>query len=50
MAAGGRNARYSALLLRAWPRGMANYWASTLEAKLCADQEVGLVGAGNSAG
>jgi thioredoxin reductase (NADPH) len=26
------------------------YWASPLEAKLCADQEVALVGAGNSAG
>ena len=27
-----------------------HYWASPLEAKLCADQEVALVGAGNSAG
>src|SRR5262249_30104512 len=26
------------------------YWASPLEARLCADQEVALVGAGNSAG
>jgi thioredoxin reductase len=26
------------------------YWASPIEAKLCADQEVGLVGGGNSAG
>jgi thioredoxin reductase (NADPH) len=30
--------------------GSVHYWASPLEAKLCADQEVGLVGAGNSAG
>jgi thioredoxin reductase (NADPH) len=27
-----------------------HYWASPIEAKLCADQEVALVGAGNSAG
>lgn len=27
-----------------------HYWASPLEAKLCSDQEVALVGAGNSAG
>ena len=27
-----------------------HYWASPLEAKLCAEQEVALVGAGNSAG
>jgi len=27
-----------------------HYWASPLEAKLCAGQEVALVGAGNSAG
>ena len=27
-----------------------HYWASPLEARLCADQEVALVGAGNSAG
>jgi len=27
-----------------------HYWASPVEAKLCADQEVALVGAGNSAG
>ena len=27
-----------------------HYWASPLEAKLCAQQEVALVGAGNSAG
>jgi thioredoxin reductase (NADPH) len=27
-----------------------HYWASPIEAKLCANQEVTLVGAGNSAG
>ena len=30
--------------------GSVHYWASPLEAKLCEDQEVALVGAGNSAG
>jgi thioredoxin reductase (NADPH) len=27
-----------------------HYWASPIEARLCANQEVALVGAGNSAG
>ncbi len=30
--------------------GSVHYWASPLESKLCEDQEVALVGAGNSAG
>lgn len=30
--------------------GSVHYWASPLEAKLCANEEVALVGAGNSAG
>ena len=42
-----------------WPAGISSplrpassvhYWASPIEAKLCANQEVALVGAGNSAG
>ncbi len=36
--------------LAAFEGTSAHYWASPLEAKLCAGQEVALVGAGNSAG
>ncbi|WP_372785515.1 FAD-dependent oxidoreductase [Phenylobacterium sp.] len=36
--------------LDAFEAASVHYWASPLEARLCADQEVALVGAGNSAG
>jgi len=35
---------------RSFELSSAHYWASPLEGKLCAGQEVALVGAGNSAG
>ena len=46
-------ARYRQLAvdgLESFEAGSVHYWASPLEAKLCAGQEVALVGAGNSAG
>jgi thioredoxin reductase (NADPH) len=46
-------ARYSRLAvenLDAFEGSSVHYWASPLEAKLCAGQEVALVGGGNSAG
>jgi thioredoxin reductase (NADPH) len=46
-------ARYRSLAvdgLDAFEGASVHYWASPLEAKLCAGQEVALVGAGNSAG
>ena len=36
--------------LDAFEASSVHYWASPIEAKLCANQEVALVGAGNSAG
>jgi thioredoxin reductase (NADPH) len=36
--------------LAAFEDTSVHYWASPVEAKLCAGQEVALVGAGNSAG
>src|SRR5205807_2896063 len=46
-------ARYRQLAvdgLESFEGASVHYWASPLEAKLCAGQEVALVGAGNSAG
>ena len=46
-------ARYRQLAvdgLQSFEAASVHYWASPLEAKLCAGQEVALVGAGNSAG
>jgi thioredoxin reductase (NADPH) len=46
-------ARYRQLAvdgLESFEAASVHYWASPLEAKLCAGQEVALVGAGNSAG
>ena len=46
-------ARYRRLMSKTSMRFEASsvhYWASPLEARLCANQEVALVGAGNSAG
>src|SRR6266478_4877902 len=48
-----RGARYRQLAvegLESFAGASVHYWASPLEAKLCAGQEVALVGAGNSAG
>jgi thioredoxin reductase (NADPH) len=50
VASGARYRRPAVENLDAYEGSSVHYWASPLEAKLCADQEVVLVGAGNSAG
>jgi thioredoxin reductase (NADPH) len=50
VACGARYRRLSVANLDAFESSSVHYWASPLEAKLCAGQEVALVGAGNSAG
>ena len=50
IASGARYRRLSIPNLEAFEGASVHYWASPLEAKLCARQEVALVGAGNSAG
>lgn len=50
IASGVRYRRPAAANLAAFEDTSLHYWASPLEAKLCAGQEVALVGAGNSAG
>jgi thioredoxin reductase (NADPH) len=50
LATGARYRRLDVENLDAFEASSVHYWASPLEAKLCADQEVVLVGAGNSAG
>lgn len=50
IASGAKYRRLEVTNLDEFEGGSVHYWASPLEAKLCADQEVGLVGAGNSAG
>lgn len=50
IACGARYRRLSIPNLEAFEGASVHYWASPLEAKLCAGQEVALVGAGNSAG
>jgi thioredoxin reductase (NADPH) len=50
IASGARYRRLSISNLEAFEGASVHYWASPLEAKLCARQEVALVGAGNSAG
>jgi thioredoxin reductase (NADPH) len=50
IASGARYRRLSIPNLEAFEGASVHYWASPLEAKLCAGQEVALVGAGNSAG
>jgi thioredoxin reductase (NADPH) len=49
-ATGARYRRLSIPNLEAFEGASVHYWASPLEAKLCARQEVALVGGGNSAG
>jgi thioredoxin reductase (NADPH) len=50
IASGARYRRLAVDDLEAFEGSSVHYWASPLEAKLCAGQEVALVGAGNSAG
>src|ERR1700691_1577871 len=50
IASGARYRRLGVANLDAFEASSVHYWASPLEAKLCANQEVALVGAGNSAG
>ena len=50
IATGARYRRLEVENLDAFEAASVHYWASPIEAKLCADQEVALVGAGNSAG
>jgi thioredoxin reductase (NADPH) len=50
IASGARYRRPAVANLAAFEGASVHYWASPLEAKLCAGQEVALVGAGNSAG
>jgi len=50
IASGARYRRLDVPNLDAFEGSSVHYWASPLEAKLCAGQEVALVGAGNSAG
>ncbi len=50
LAAGARYRRLDVENLDAFEATSVHYWASPIEAKLCANQEVALVGAGNSAG
>jgi thioredoxin reductase (NADPH) len=50
VASGARYRRLDVENLAAFEGSCVHYWASPLEARLCAGQEVALVGAGNSAG
>ncbi len=50
IASGARYRRLAVENLEAFEAASVHYWASPLEARLCAEQEVALVGAGNSAG
>ena len=50
IASGARYRRLEVSNLDQFEGSSVHYWASPLEAKLCAGQEVALVGAGNSAG
>jgi len=50
VASGARYKRPELPQLRSFEGDRVHYWASPTEAKLCAGQEVALVGAGNSAG
>ena len=50
IASGARYRRLNVANLDGFEMSSVHYWASPLEGKLCAGQEVALVGAGNSAG
>ncbi|MGD0149628.1 MAG: FAD-dependent oxidoreductase [Xanthobacteraceae bacterium] len=50
VASGAKYRRLAVAKLEEFEMTSVHYWASPLEAKLCAKQEIALVGAGNSAG
>src|SRR5262245_66473209 len=50
IASGARYRRLAVDCLESFEGSSVHYWASPLEAKLCAGHEVALVGGGNSAG
>jgi thioredoxin reductase (NADPH) len=50
IASGARYRRLAVQDIEAYEGASVHYWASPLEGRLCAGQEVALVGAGNSAG
>src|ERR1700675_839359 len=50
VASGARYRRLDVVNLAQFEGSSVDYWASPIEARLCGGQEVGLVGAGNSAG
>jgi thioredoxin reductase (NADPH) len=50
VASGAKYRRLAVAKLDEFEMTSVHYWASPLEAKLCANQEIALVGAGNSAG
>ncbi len=50
VASGARYRRLDVANLTLFEGSSVHYWASPIEARLCSGQEVGLVGAGNSAG
>jgi len=50
LASGARYRRLDVPGIEAFEAASVHYWASPIEARLCAGQEVALVGAGNSAG
>ncbi|TGV29344.1 NAD(P)/FAD-dependent oxidoreductase, partial [bacterium M00.F.Ca.ET.168.01.1.1] len=50
IASGARYRRLDVANLAEFEGTSVHYWASPIEARLCRDQEVALVGAGNSAG
>ncbi len=50
IASGARYRRLGVANLDAFEAASVHYWATPLEARLCANQEIALVGAGNSAG
>ena len=50
IASGARYRRLTCSNFDAFEASSVHYWASPIEAKLCASQEVALIGAGNSAG
>jgi thioredoxin reductase (NADPH) len=50
IASGARYRQLPVSNLHEFEGSSVHYWASPLEAKLCSDQEIALVGAGNSAG
>jgi thioredoxin reductase (NADPH) len=50
LASGARYRRLAVEALSAYESASVHYWASPVEGKLCAGQEIVLVGAGNSAG